>query len=76
MKYLALLAAVAVIYFILARESPLDQVQEAVTQAEAAPLTQGPRDPAPASSTALRRPLDRTHQVLETVKTRNGDGEF
>lgn len=77
MKYLALLAAVAVIYFVLARETPLDRVQEAVTQTEAAPLIQGPREPAPpATGTALKRPLDRTHQVLDAVQARNGDGEF
>ena len=76
MKYLALLAALAVIYLVLARESPLDRVQEAVTQTEAAPLTQGSREPALPPTSALKRPIDRTHQVLDAVKARNGNGEF
>jgi hypothetical protein len=76
MKYLALLAALAVIYYILARESPLDRVQEAVVQTEATPLTQGSREPAPAATTAFKRPFDRTHEVLDAVKARNGNGEF
>ncbi len=76
MKYLGLLIALAIIYFILARESPVDQVKEAIVQTEAAPLTQGGPAPAPTTGTALRQPLDRTHAVLEKVKARNGDGEF
>jgi hypothetical protein len=34
--------------------------------------------PAPAGqpSSGLRRPIDRTRQVLEEVKQRNGNGEF
>jgi hypothetical protein len=77
MKYLAVLAVLVVIYLVLARESPVAEVTEAVAQSEAAPLTQGPRDPAPATGgSALKRPIDRTHAVLEQVKARNGDGEF
>ena len=77
MKYLFLLAAVAVVYFVLARNTPVDSVKEAVTQSEAAPLTAGPREPAPpAATSSLKAPLDRTHTVLEQVKARNGAGEF
>ena len=77
MKYLFLLAAVAVVYFVLARNSPVTAVQEAVTASEAAPLTTGPREPAPpAATSSLKAPLDRTHTVLEQVKARNGAGEF
>ena len=77
MKYLFLLAAVAVVYFVLARNSPVAAVQEAVTASEAAPLSTGPREPAaPAATSALKAPLDRTHAVLEQVKQRNGAGEF
>ena len=77
MKYLFLLAAVAVVYFVLARNSPVTAVTEAVTASEAAPLTTGPREPAPpAATSSLKAPLDRTHNVLEQVKARNGAGEF
>ena len=77
MKYLFLLAAVAVVYFVLARNSPVAAVQEAVTASEAAPLTTGPSEPAaPAATSSLKAPLDRTHAVLEQVKARNGAGEF
>ena len=77
MKYLFLLAAVAVVYLVLARNSPVAAVQEAVAASEAAPLTTGPREPAaPAATSGLKAPLDRTHAVLEQVKARNGAGEF
>lgn len=76
MKYLGLLVALVIVYLILARESPIDQVKDAIVATEAAPLSQGGRDPAPGAVSTLKRPLDRTHEVLEQVKTRNGDGEF
>lgn len=76
MKYLALLAAVAVIYFVLARRTPVTEVKEAMAQTEVQPLTQGPRAVAAPATSALKRPLDRTHAVLDQVKARNGGGEF
>ena len=77
MKYLFLLATVAVVYFILARNTPVHSVKEAVIQTEVVPLTTGPREPAPpAATSSLKAPLDRTHAVLEQVKQRNGAGEF
>ena len=77
MKYLFLLAAVAVVYFVLARNTPVSAVKEAVTASAAAPLTTGPRAPAlPAASSSLKVPFDRTHAALEQVKQRNGAGEF
>lgn len=75
MKYLFLLGAAAVIYFVLARQAPIAPVVAAVKQTEVAPLTTGGRDVKPAT-TAFKRPLDRTHEALEKVKTRNGNGEF
>ena len=74
MKYLAILAAIAAAYFLLARDLPVEPVKQAIVQSEAAPLTQGGRTPD--GVTALKRPLDRTQAVLEQVKARNGDGEF
>jgi hypothetical protein len=76
MKYLSLIAGLAVIYFVLARHTPVSDVKEAMSGTEAAPLTQGPRDPAPRASDPFKQPLDRTHAVLDQVKARNGTGEF
>ncbi len=76
MRYLALLAVVAVIYFVLTRHAPVAEVKEAMAQTEVAPLTQGSRDVAPVASSSIKRPLDRTNAVLQQVKTRNADGEF
>jgi hypothetical protein len=76
MKYVLILAAVAVIYFFLSREAPVAPVAEAVVQKEVAPLTTGGRDVPPPASNFLKRPLDRTHAVLDQVKKGNGNGEF
>jgi hypothetical protein len=65
MKYVFLLAGVALVYFVLVRSAPVSQVKEAIVHPEAAD-----------SRINLKRPIDRTNQVLEKVKTRNGDGEF
>ena len=73
-----LLAVVAVVYFVLLREAPVKPVAAVVTAEEAAPLISGPRAPGlnPAT-TALKRPFDRTHAVLEQARQRNGaGGEF
>ena len=76
MKYLSILVVLGIVYLVLARQSPVDHVKEAIVQTEAAPLTQGAREPALTAGSALKRPIDRTHEALEKVKTRNGDGEF
>ncbi len=77
MKYLVIVAAVALACFILARNTPVKSLTAAVTASAAAPLSTGPREPAaPAPTTALKAPLDRTRTVLEDAKRRNGGGEF
>ena len=84
MKYLFIMATVGAAYFFLAHQTPVAPVVASVTQQEAAPLSTGPRgntDPAPEASPApktdfLKRPIDRTKEVLSQVKVRNGDGEF
>lgn len=77
MKYLALIGVVAVIYVVFIRVSPVKEVSDAVTQTEAAPLV-SPARPAEAApvSNSIKRPLNRTHQVLDQVRGRNGNGEF
>lgn len=77
MKYLFLLAVVAIVYVVLARQTPVAAVTAAVTASEVAPFATGQRDPAPpAATSALKRPLDRTHAVLDQAKARSGAGEF
>jgi hypothetical protein len=83
MKYFFLLATVGGIYLFFLHHAPVAPVVQAVTAQEAAPLSSGPRgntEPAPAAAPPrtdfLKRPIDRTQEVLKQVKARNGDGEF
>ena len=65
MKYVFLLGAVALVYVVLIRQSPLAQVKQTATQVDSAD-----------SGVNLKRPINRTHEVLDQVKKRNGNGEF
>jgi hypothetical protein len=75
MKYLWLIGAVAIVYFVLARQTPVAAVKQSVSASEVRPLTTGSREAAPAT-TAFKRPFDRTHEALDAAKKRNGTGEF
>jgi hypothetical protein len=76
MKYVLLLIGLVVIYFLLARSAPITPAVQAATGSEVAPLTTGSRADAAPAGTALKRPIDRTHAVLDQVQQRNGNGEF
>ena len=77
MKYVALLIVVLAIYLFWAHQSPVARTVDAVNGSEAAALSTGPKAPvAAAEKSGLARPIHRTNEVLEKVKTRNGDGEF
>ena len=76
MKIVALLAAIAGIYLYFSHHTPVAEVVQSVTGQELAPLTAGPKDATPAPTNALKRPIDRTHEVLGQVAKRNGAGEF
>ena len=65
MKYVFLLAGVALVYFVLIRHAPISQVKDAIVHPEAAD-----------TRINLKRPIDRTQEVLGQAKTRNGDGDF
>ena len=76
MKIVALLAAIAGIYLYFSHQTPVAEVAQVATGRELAPFTTGPKDTAPAPTNALKRPLDRTHEVLGQVAKRNGAREF
>jgi hypothetical protein len=76
MKYLGVLIVLVIISLFLTRQAPVASVKEAIVQSEAAPLSEGGREPAPPAGSSLKQPFDRTHAALEKVKARNGDGEF
>ncbi len=77
MKYLVLMVTLAVVYFMFVRASPVAEVTKTMEAPELAPLTKAPQENAPLPQTnALKRPLDRTRQVLGEVGKRNGNGEF
>jgi hypothetical protein len=76
MRILALVIVVAIIYVLYGRngekQSPQNRVAEA--QQEAALVQPTPTSAAPAApSGSLRAPMDRTRQVLDLVKKRNGE---
>ena len=76
MKIIVLLLAIACVYFYFAHQTPVAEVAQAATGQEAAALATAPKDAAPAPTNTLKRPLDRTHEVLGEVANRNGNGEF
>ena len=76
MKYILLLVGVVVIYYFLGRSAPIAPVTKAMAGQEVAPLTTGSRETAAPADHSLKRPIDRTNEVLGQVKQRNGAGEF
>ena len=75
MKYIGFLLFVAGIYFYFFHLTPAAEVKEAVTGAQLAPIIQ-PTPASPGPTNALKRPTDRTKEVLSQVQQRNGAGEF
>ncbi len=76
MKIIVVLVVIACLYLYFGRQTPVAEVAQTVTGQELAPLTTGPKDATPAPTNALKRPIDRTHEVLGQVGKRNGAGEF
>ncbi len=76
MKIVALLVAIACTYLYFAHHTPVAEVAQEATGQHLAPLTTGPKDATPAPTNFLKRPIDRTHEVLGQVAKRNGAGEF
>ncbi len=80
MKYVFFLLVGAAVYWYLAHQAPVKEAVAAVKQEEVKELSTGPRaqptSDAPAGNTSYGRAVNRTHDVLQQVKGRNGDGEF
>lgn len=76
MKAIFLLPLVAGGYLYFSHKTPVAEVSHAATGQELAPLTAGPTDIAAPPSNAIKRPIDRTRQVLGQVAGRNGAGQF
>ena len=70
MKYLFIMAVVAAAYLVLGKQAPVQPVKAALSNAEAAPLVAGSHPVTAPEGSALKRPLDRTHAVLEQQSAR------
>jgi hypothetical protein len=81
MRLIGLLLVVGIIGFFWSRRnasvSPTTDVDEVMATPVAQPALVSPGStPPPKESSGLRRPIDRTRNVLDQVKSRNGAGEF
>lgn len=83
MRIVAIVVVLAIVYYIYGRNGDKTSLQNRVAeaQAEAAqvmPAPQSTQPPAaqPSPTNSVRAPMDRTRQVLDQVKQRNGKGEF
>lgn len=76
MKPLALLTLVAGAYLYFSHKTPIAEVTHVATGQELAPLTTGPTAVAAPPSNAIKRPIDRTRQVLGQVAAGNSAGQF
>ena len=83
MRIVGIVVVLAIVYYIYGRNGDKTSLQNRVAeaQAEAAqvmPAPQSAQPPAaqPPPTNSLRAPMDRTRQVLDQVKQRNGKGEF
>lgn len=76
MRIVAIVVVLAIVYYIYGRNgdktSPQNRVAEAQTEAAQVMPAAQPAQP----TNSIRAPMDRTRQVLQQVKQRNGNGEF
>ncbi len=78
MRIVAIVVVLAIVYYIYGRNGDKTSLQNRVAeaQAEAAKVMPAPQAAQPPPTNSLRAPMDRTRQVLDQVKQRNGKGEF
>lgn len=82
MKYLSILVVVVLVCLYYTRKNPdgfLDEgnrAGETISPDGATPTPKPAGAPTPSAGSALRRPLDRAHEVADKLKKRNSGGEF
>lgn len=72
MRLFVILLVPAAVYFFMFRSSPVGPVVKTITEAPAIVPASGASTP----SDFLKRPLDRTHEVLEQARTKANDPAF
>jgi|GEM_PF-2069433 len=77
MRYILLILALAIVYIVLARSSSIAPAKTAITESMEAANPQSATGTAPAPHTnAFKAPLDRTHEVLDTVRKQKSADQF
>jgi len=83
MRIVAIVVVLAIVYYIYGRNGDKTSLQNRVAEAQdeaakvmPAPQATQPQAAQPPPTNSLRAPMDRTRQVLDQVKQRNGKGEF
>ncbi len=77
MRYILLILALAIVYIVLARSSSIAPAKTAITESmEAANPQPAAGAPATAHTNAFKAPLDRTHAVLDQVRTQKAADQF
>jgi hypothetical protein len=76
MKYIGFILGIAGIYVYFFHHAPTAEVKTVVTAQEVATVSSALPTATPAPTNSLKRPLDRTREVLGQVRNRNAPGEF
>ena len=76
MRIVSIIVVLAIVYLVYGRNGEKQSLQSRVAEAQreaAAVQPAAPQSPAAPPSGSLRAPIDRTRQVLDIVKKRNGE---
>ncbi len=76
MRIVGIVVVLAIVYYIYGRNGDKTSLQNRVAEAQAEAAQVTPMSPPTQPTNSLRAPMDRTRQVLDQVKQRNGKGEF
>jgi hypothetical protein len=76
MKVTAFFIALTGAYLYLSSHTPVKEVAQVVTGQEVPTLRADEKAPAPATTNALKRPIDRTREVLGKVAAGNAGNQF
>jgi len=78
MRYILLIITVAIIYIVIAKSSSITPASKAITESMDAANPQASASGAAATTptNAFKAPLDRTHEVLDTVRKQKAADQF